>query len=171
MEKGFRPATYKVRQAIFSMLVSKGVEFDGCRAIDLYAGTGSLGFECLSRGASRVWFVEKDKNAVLYLKKNLELFGVDAKRYHIVAKDVTNVLKKNPPYMFHLCFIDPPYRKGSVIPSLKKIVQNKWVIPNGFIVAEVEREFVFDKDIDGLELLINKNYGQTRVLIWVVTTK
>lgn len=171
MEKGFRPATYKVRQAIFSMLISQGMEFEGCRAIDLFAGTGSLGFECLSRGAEQVWFVENDRNAILYLRKNLELFQVDEKRYSVISKDVNEVLKRTPPYMFHLCFIDPPYRRGSVIPCLKKIVQNRWVIPNGFIVAEVEGEFVFNKEVDGLELLINRNYGQTRVLIWTVITQ
>ncbi len=53
--EGYRPATYKVRQAIFSILVSQGMEFEGARVIDLFAGTGSLGFECLSRG--QPWYI------------------------------------------------------------------------------------------------------------------
>ena len=67
--EGFRPATYKVRCALFSMLTSRGMEFNGTKVLDLYAGSGSLGLECLSRGAQKVWFIEKDPVAVEFLKK------------------------------------------------------------------------------------------------------
>jgi 16S rRNA (guanine966-N2)-methyltransferase len=168
---GFRPATYKVRQAIFSMLISRGMEIEGCRAIDLFAGTGSLGFECLSRGAQKVWFVEKDPLAVKYLKENLTEFNISPKRYKIIPKDVIHVVKRPPSEKFHLCFIDPPYRQSAVEPVLKKLIQNRWIIENGFIVSEVEDHFSLKKEIPELTLIVNKRYGQTRILIWTVTIK
>ncbi len=168
---GFRPATFKVRQAIFSMLASRGMEFEGCRAIDLFAGTGSLGFECLSRGADVVWFVENDPLAVRYLKQNLSEFDIFPNRYKVLCRDVMSVLKKSLPMKFHLCFVDPPYRKNALLPVLKKLVQNMWVIENGFIVSEIEGDLILKKDIPGLDLIVDRKYGQTRILIWTVTTK
>ncbi len=166
--QGFRPATYKVRQAIFSMLTSRGMEFEGCRAIDLFAGTGSLGFECLSRGAKKVCFIERDKEAANYIKENLITFGVEENRYKIVAKDVLSFLKQGPKEKFHLCFIDPPYREGLLVPVIKKLIKNRWMVENGFIVSEVEGDLSLKKEISGIDLVVNRKYGQTRILIWTV---
>ncbi|GAB6886904.1 16S rRNA (guanine(966)-N(2))-methyltransferase RsmD [Desulfothermus okinawensis JCM 13304] len=167
--EGYRPATYKVRQAIFSILVSQGMEFEGARVIDLFAGTGSLGFECLSRGATLVYFVENNREAVKYLKINLENFGVEHTRFRIVSDDVHRILNKQSFEKFHLCFIDPPYRKGLALPVIKKLIKNNWVIENGFIVSEVEQEVEIEKEIPETNLIVNRKYGQTRILIWTKT--
>lgn len=168
--EGYRPATYKVRQAIFSMLVARGMEFEGSKVIDLFAGTGSLGFECLSRGSQLVYFVENNPDAIKYLKTNLENFGVEKSRFRIVPYDVNKFLRKHPDEKFHVCFIDPPYRKGLALPVIKKLIKNNWIVENGFIVSEVEKDLKIRKEISGTNLIINREYGQTRILIWTKTT-
>ncbi|GAB6162829.1 16S rRNA (guanine(966)-N(2))-methyltransferase RsmD [Desulfothermus naphthae] len=168
--EGYRPATYKVRQAIFSMLVARGMEFEGSKVLDLFAGTGSLGFECLSRGSKIVYFVENNQDAIKYLKINLENFRIEKDRFRVIAQDVHKFLKRYATEKFHLCFIDPPYKKGIAIPVIKKLIKNNWIVENGFIVSEVERDLDIKKEILGANLIINREYGQTRIVIWTKTT-
>ncbi len=168
---GYRPATFKIRQALFSMLTSRGIEWAGCRVLDLFAGSGSLGMECLSRGAEVVWFVENHPHLVKLLKENLSLFGIPQKKYRIIPKDVNIFLKKIASLKFHLCFIDPPYRKKKVVPVLKKLIRNQWMVRGGLVVAEVEEEHPPIGEIEGLSLVLNRTYGQTRILLWTVTIK
>jgi 16S rRNA (guanine966-N2)-methyltransferase len=164
---GYRPATDKVRQALFSMLEARGVEWSHCRVLDLFAGSGSLGFEALSRGAASACFVEKMRQAAAVIGQNAESLGLDSTRVSIIAKDVRTVLKKRTDRPFDLAFIDPPYRKGLLKPVMRMLLQSGWLQDDGLVAAEVEVEIRPD-DVATSELveLVDKTYGQTRICIW-----
>lgn len=169
---GYRPATEKVRQALFSMLESRGVFWPEIQVIDLFAGSGSLGLEALSRGAQKVWFVEKNFKAARAIKDNLSFLGAFEQSFKVIKQDVFAMLHKKIPFCFQLAFIDPPYGKNLLLPVLNKIINTSLLETKGLIVAEVEASIDFDPgDFMGLELLVNKNYGQTKICLWEVKDK
>lgn len=165
---GYRPATMMVRESVFSMLEARGVRWPGLRAADLFAGSGSLGIECLSRGADMVWFVEQSAKAAGLITKNLNQLKVSAARGRVVRKDVLTALTSSRPTPFDLVFIDPPYGKDLLASTLDKVLETGWVAEGGFVVAEVEASLpVPDQGaVTGLELVADREYGQTRIIIW-----
>lgn len=166
---GYRPATDKVRQAVFSMLESRGVDWEECRVLDLFAGSGSLGLEALSRGSKEVWFVELRRQAAALIAENARVLGVDPQRYRVLGRDVRTILRKAPWEPFDVVFVDPPYRKGLLEPALQGLLEAGWVEAGGFVAAEVEADVRPDPSRPaGLELLVEKTYGQTRMCLWQV---
>ncbi len=158
----------KVRESLFSMLMARGVDFTQTRVVDMFAGSGSLGIDCLSRGATETWFIEKSSKAASLIRKNLVDLGVDKNRVKVVSKDIFAVLSKRPEIPFDLVFIDPPYGKDLLYPALKKALENVWIAPGAFVVAEVETSIALPKEgrIAEMELLTDREYGQTRIIIW-----
>jgi len=165
---GYRPATMKVRESIFSMLMARGVDFEQVRVVDMFAGSGSLAIECLSRGANKAWFVEKSSKAAGLIRKNLLELGVDKKHVRVVSKDLFGVLSKRPDSPFDLVFIDPPYGKDLLVPALEKALKNGWIAPDALVLAEVETSIKAPEEgpIAEMELLTDREYGQTRILLW-----
>jgi len=165
---GYRPATMKVRESIFSMLMARGVSFDDVRVIDMFAGSGSLGIECLSRGTETAWFVEKNKKAASLIRGNLKELKVPARNAKVITKDLFSLLSSQPEQPFDLVFIDPPYGKDLLVPALEKALANGWIADDAFVLAEVESAV---KAPDGgavanMELITDREYGQTRILLW-----
>jgi len=165
---GYRPATHKVREAIFSMLQARGMDWRGARVVDMFAGSGSLGVECLSRGAELAWFVEKNKKAAGIIRSNLKELGVTGNQYKVFTKDLFSVLSKSPDIPFDLGFIDPPYGKNLLLPALEKALENNWFAQGAFILAEVEAQVHAPTEgpLSALNLLTDREYGQTRILLW-----
>ena len=165
---GYRPATAKVRGAVFSMLEARGVIWGAVRVLDLFAGSGSLGFEALSRGAIEACFVEKAARPAACLRSNATAFSLDESRCRIVEQDVTVFLRPKALNPYHLIFIDPPYGEGRLIPTLNTVLRGGWLAPEGFLLAEVETHLRLDpaKAAPGLTLETDRTYGQTRILLW-----
>lgn len=164
---GYRPATDKVRQAVFSMLEARGLCWEEVIAADLFAGSGSLGLECLSRGAAQVWFVEKNRKALGTIQSNLREFGASPNRYSLLAKDVLLWLRKSSPKKFDLIFIDPPYGHGLLLSVFKAVLEKGWIKAQGLILAEVESGLDPQQQMhDKAELELNRTYGQTRICLW-----
>ncbi len=165
---GFRPAMGKVREALFSMLEAKGVNWPEARVLDLYAGGGSLGFEALSRGADFACFVESAPYAAKVIAANAELLGVERERFDIRQEEAARVLSKRPAKPFSVVFIDPPYAMDVLSHTLNTLIKNYWVLPGAIINAEVEERLRFDpeKANPKLGLLADRTYGQTRVILW-----
>ncbi|MFP4071423.1 MAG: 16S rRNA (guanine(966)-N(2))-methyltransferase RsmD [Desulfovibrionales bacterium] len=164
---GYRPATSKVRQAIFSMLESRGVQWSGTRVLDLFAGSGSLGLEALSRGAEEVWFVEKSRRAVESLRRTLSDLKVRQNRFRVAAQDLFTLLRHPAHDPFHVVFIDPPYGKDLLLPALKLALAGSWIGSETLVLAETEADLVLDPQaVPKLELLVNRTYGQTRIYLW-----
>lgn len=165
---GYRPAMSRVRESLFSMLESRGVVWSSCRVLDLFAGSGSLAFESLSRGAEEAWFVELNPKAAACIEKNAATLGVDDARWRVLAEDITKVLGRRAAAGFDVIFIDPPYGEARLLPTLRLVLKNRWLVEGGLVAAEVERGLKFDASTvhPELELLVDRNYGQTRIVIW-----
>lgn len=163
---GYRPAMSKVRESLFSLLESRGVAWQESTILDLFAGSGSLAFEAISRGAQKAVFVEKDPKAALCIKKNAEIFDITEKCI-IMTDDVLKFTTRRPADDYSVIFIDPPYAQDFLARSLRNILRRGWLKPGGFVVAEVEKHLeVKAESFDGLELELDRRYGQTRILIW-----
>ncbi|SKA81344.1 16S rRNA (guanine(966)-N(2))-methyltransferase RsmD [Desulfobaculum bizertense] len=165
---GYRPATAKVRGAIFSMLEARGIDWEETHVLDLFAGSGSLTFEALSRGAVRGVLMEKNRKAAACISENGKSLGLRGSRVRVVAKDLFKVLNTVPDKPFSLVFIDPPYGKDLLEPALVKAIANGWIAEDAFVLAEVESGLELDADAVSpfLETLTDKLYGQTRIIVW-----
>lgn len=125
-----------VRKALFDVLGPHGVE--GKRVLDLFAGSGAIGMEALSRGAKRVVFVEKDRGVCDLIKENIQKLGVGEKTkvYNLEAKRAIRVLWEKGEE-FDLIFLDPPYGEEEVLEKvLSEIVEKKILVPGGIITVE-----------------------------------
>ena len=129
-----RPTTDRARESLFNVLQNY-ISFEGLRVLDLFAGSGALGFEALSRGAGHATFVDKDRNAITAIKANADALSILANT-SIISSDVLTVLRTTSNASFDVVFADPPYEepRTNELPSL--ILQNRWVQPNGYGVIE-----------------------------------
>jgi 16S rRNA (guanine966-N2)-methyltransferase len=165
---GYRPATSKVRQAVFSMLEARGVRWPGLRVLDLFAGTGSLALEALSRGAAFAAFVEKNRKAAAAIQGTLADLGLGPRRARVYASDLFALLKGPPEAPFDVVFIDPPYGQDLLLPALELALASGWIAPEAVVLAEVEARLALDPGAahPALAPLADKLYGQTRILAW-----
>ncbi|MEK6598754.1 MAG: 16S rRNA (guanine(966)-N(2))-methyltransferase RsmD [Deltaproteobacteria bacterium] len=156
-----RPTTDKVREAIFNILSQP---FSFKTVLDLFAGTGAMGIEALSRGAETAAFVDNDPKAVKIIKKNLELCRFTG-RTKIINMDVQSALafanKKRE--SFDLIFIDPPYLMSLTGIVLNYIADKRLLNADGLIVAESSKRMIWDGEVKGLELFDRRRYGDTVV--------
>jgi len=132
--EGLRPTTDRVKETVFNWLRN---EIPGAKVLDLFAGSGALGFEAASRGASEVQFVELNKQAVRYLQSNCDRLKLDAA---VSNTDALSYLQQSAEFSFDLIFIDPPFRKGLVDEVLQTIIDRKLLRPNGLVYLETEAE-------------------------------
>ena len=165
---GFRPAMGKVREALFSMLEARGVDWPNVRVLDLFAGSGSLGFEALSRGAAQVCFVESASYAVKIIAANADLLGVASGRVSLQRADVVKALSRRAENSYDVVFIDPPYSLEVLSSTISALIRQAWAQPGAVINAEIESKQPFDPHNvhSALELLVDRAYGQTRVVLW-----
>lgn len=161
---GYRPAMSRVRESLFSILEARGVVWGGVRTLDLFAGSGSLGFEALSRGAAEAVFVEKDARAAACLADNARVLGVED-RCRIQAEDVLRVTARRPDDPFEIIFVDPPYGQSLLAPALRNLLRRNWLAEGGYLVAEVEKRLTLPRPA-GLDLETERLYGQTRIALW-----
>ena len=136
---GLRPTMDRVRETMFNILQhGMGFEMKESRVLDLFCGTGALGFEALSRGAEHVCFVDKKKIALNIVNKNLTLLGVE-KEVTLLQRDVTK-LYQNPELDYDLIFLDPPYAKGLGELALGHALARGWISKNATVVWEEKAE-------------------------------
>jgi 16S rRNA (guanine(966)-N(2))-methyltransferase RsmD len=135
---GTRPTSDRLRETLFNVLMHRS-GFDGCIFADLFAGSGAVGIEALSRGAQHCYFVEKEPRALAALKKNLSALGIGADRATIAAGDVTAFLKKWP-RACDIVYLDPPYDDAEtytrVLNQLGGQAQGKALQPGALVLAE-----------------------------------
>jgi 16S rRNA (guanine966-N2)-methyltransferase len=161
---GVRPTSDKVREAIFDVLTAATPGGIRGRAIDVFAGTGALGIEALSRGAERVIFVEKDPSAVRLIEENLRRSGFADRaevRTDSAGRALTAMGKNGEPF-FDLAFFDPPYGDGSGPPHAASLAANGLLAPGGIVVIELGPGEL-RTDPPGLATFRMKRYGGTRV--------
>jgi 16S rRNA (guanine966-N2)-methyltransferase len=149
-----RPTADKVREALFSMLG----DVSGARVIDLYAGSGALGIEALSRGAESALFVERDQLALAALRRNLEAVGADS---DVRRQDVLRFLAR-PEGTFDLVFCDPPYDDAPRIAAPLEEALPAILEENARIVTESDKR---NPLVLSLPLVVERAYGDTRIAI------
>lgn len=151
-----RPTSSKVRGSIFSMLTSLGVNFSEINFLDLFAGSGIMGLEALSRGAQKAVFVEKNPQVFKLIKQNLANFDAN---YETFNMDALRFLD-NTEQKFDIIFIDPPYREGFYEKTLEKLPNV--LKEDGFLVVEAPLEYQVPQS---LLILKHKVYGSTQVFV------
>jgi 16S rRNA (guanine966-N2)-methyltransferase len=129
--RGLRPTADRVRETLFNWLQG---EMSGVRALDLFAGSGALGLEALSRGAATAVFVERARPAVQALRENLRLLGLDD-RARVVAGDARRFLV-GPPEPFDLVFLDPPFADDLLGEIARQLTEGGWLAAGAWIYLE-----------------------------------
>ena len=167
---GLRPATGRVREALFSMLTARGVVFQGAQVLDCFAGAGSVGIEALSRGADAAVFIERSPAVAKVLKENLRSLGLDARMGQVIEADVAKALPRLGRRRFDLVAIDPPYGQGLLPPTLSRLASLGLVADGGVVVAEIEvgAELAPEAVPPSFLCLIDRVYGQTRIIVWTL---
>jgi 16S rRNA (guanine966-N2)-methyltransferase len=157
-----RPTSDRVRESIFNLLLNGGHGnlVQGAKVLDLFAGTGALGLESLSRGAAQATFVEDGKVALSLIKRNIALMRATAET-EISRRDATQ-LGANRGAPFDLVFLDPPYGKGLGEKAIASAVAGGWLAPNAVIVWEESTQPIPPA---GLALLDQRKYGDTSVTL------
>jgi len=154
-----RPTTDRVKESMFNLIqdfVSESV------VLDLFAGSGALCFEALSRGAEFGVLVDMDKNSLALIKKNSDALGFS--NLEIVNSEAMNFLDSTKKE-FSLIFLDPPYNKGFIAPVIRKIVDKSILAKDGIIV--LESDFSDEHgDFEGLIKLKQKKYGRSYVTVY-----
>lgn len=134
--------------------------------LDLFAGSGSLAFEAVSRGAALAVLVENSAAAARCLADNIRQLGVED-CVRLIRDDVRKTLNNTPLGCFDLVFLDPPYRKNLLNATLQGLLRRNWLAPGALVCAEIEKDAAVAAP-DSLELLVERHFGQTRILIWTL---
>lgn len=159
-----RPTSAKVREAIFNILGAAVLE---ARVLDLFAGTGALGIESLSRGAAAAVFVEDHPEALKGLRRNLETLGL-LERSQVFPLPVAAALRKlsSRGEQFGLVFLDPPYGGGVAQATLIALAASPLLLPQAWVVAEHSRRETLPEVSRSLAQQTLRRYGDTQVAIY-----
>lgn len=155
-----RPTAARARETLFSMLASRLGAFEDLRVADLFAGSGALGLEALSRDAALATFVERDSAATAAIKRNAEKLGV-ADRVRILNCSALALPKSEP---FDLIFADPPYEAGSGTAVVESVIKAGWLAPGGWMSVETSKA----DEIDPGDLIIEADRIVGRARLWLL---
>lgn len=156
-----RPTADRVKENLFNILESAyGKYLLGARVLDLFAGTGSLGFEALSRGANYVVLVDNSIDGRAAIRSNILELGV-ASQCRLLKRDAT-ALGANTLEPFKLLFLDPPYGQGLAEQALEAAREGGWLAPDNLIIIEEAKQSTLQLPV-GATLLDKRNYGQTQL--------
>lgn len=161
--QGTRPTSDRLRETIFNIL-AHGVEtdLDGARVLDLFAGTGALGFEAISRGAGHCTFIEEGAEARGVIRRNMETLGLNGAA-KIFRRDATRLGATGTIAPFDLVFADPPYDKGLGEKALGSAASGGWLKQGSVCVLEERSSADIDLP-DGFDLLDQRLAGDSQVL-------
>jgi 16S rRNA (guanine966-N2)-methyltransferase len=152
----------RMKESVFSALG----DFEGLRVLDLYAGSGSLGLEALSRGAANAVFVENAREAILKLEQNIESTGLGTNA-EVTWIDVKALLLKSPDQRFDMIFLDPPYNmpSASVRADCESIVMQGYLSDEGRLVVHRPAK---EQNLEplGLAVVWEREFGQSRVFVF-----
>ncbi|MGB9613298.1 MAG: 16S rRNA (guanine(966)-N(2))-methyltransferase RsmD [Candidatus Margulisiibacteriota bacterium] len=164
-----RPLTERAREALFNILGTKVVD---STFLDLFAGTGAVGIEALSRGAKIAFFVEKMQSTVALIRKNLELTGF-SDQAEVYALDVIRALNlfKRKKAKFDIIFMGAPYDSPILAKALKKFSETEILNDNGLLIVEHRRQHKIEGVYGGLEKFREEHYGETVLSFYKLQTE
>ena len=169
--KNTRPLKDLARESIFNLLLhSKKINFNikNSNVLDLYAGTGSFGLECLSRDSKSVHFIEEKNEAIEILKKNIDKLDL-SKFTKILYGDVFDLITKNYNFKFDLIFCDPPFKNNNIEELFKLIVSNKILNEKGIIIIHRHKN-TNDNFNNLLKIVDEKVYGISKITFMKLLT-
>ncbi len=155
-----RPTADRVRESVFSMLISRIGSFEGLRIADLFAGSGALGFEALSRGAAQCSFVDHDRTAIDTIRANAATLGAST-RCDILSQSAARVRDATAPA--DVLFLDPPYGHADLDATIAHLVANRWIGPASWVSLETARGQV--PVFPGLTEWASRDIGKARVTL------
>ncbi len=157
-----RPTSDRTREAVFNVIAHRfGEKLAGARVLDLFAGTGALGLEAMSRGAGFSMFIEESAEARGLIRTNIEALGLTG-RTKIFRRDATRLGETGTIQPFNLVFADPPYGKGLGERALRSALEGGWLQPKALCVVEETASALFGP-VDGFLPLDERSYGDTVV--------
>ncbi|MBO8171082.1 MAG: 16S rRNA (guanine(966)-N(2))-methyltransferase RsmD [Bacillaceae bacterium] len=162
-----RPTSDKVKEAVFNVI---GPFFEGGRVLDLYAGTGSLGIEALSRGMDHALFVDADRKAADIVKKNLKATGLMDKS-EVYVNDADRALRalRKRELAFDLIFLDPPYAEQKIEAQLNFISDHGLLKEDGTVIAEHDAAVTLPDRVGNLEKHKTLNYRYTSISFYILS--
>ena len=138
-----RPASDKVRQAVFNSLLSR-LDLEDIQVLDGFCGTGSYGLEALSRGAGFCTFIDKSRKSIEVCKDNIRALELETSA-QVMCADVTRIFPKDPTITpADLVFLDPPYRRNLLLPALQHLRTSPWTHEKTLYVLECEKDLILD---------------------------
>ncbi len=159
-----RPTSDRLRESIFNILAhGQGDPVSGVRVIDLFAGTGALGLEAMSRGAAFALFIDDGAEARALMRQNVEALGLGGTT-RIFRRDATRLGPVHPLAPFSLAFIDPPYRRGLAEKSLVALRDGGWLEPGAIVVVEEAADAEFAPPHGFLEIE-RRRYDDTQLVL------
>lgn len=169
-DRAIRPTADRVKEALFSILGSHCGDFHGLRVLDIFAGTGNLGIEALSRGAAEAVFVDSSREAVRIITNNLSLLGFGACG-RVLQKEALAALKalEAAGERFDLVFLDPPYTRGLTEQVLSRLAVSSVIGDASLVVAESAARENLPQEFDHLCTFDRRVYGDTA--LWFLRLK
>lgn len=159
-----RPTADRTREALFSMLTSRLGSFDGLAVADLFAGSGALGLEALSRGAATCLFVEQDRAAIDALRANIAKLG--ATGADVRAQSVLALGPAVKP--LHLIMMDPPYGSGAGAVAVDKLARLGWINPASWV--SIETALTEEIELQGFDIDVSRTHGKARITLLRMAT-
>ena len=158
--RDIRPTADRLRESVFNILVHAYDDpIEGARVLDLFAGTGALGIEAISRGAAFALFVDNGAEARALLRNNVEALALGGVT-KVYRRDATNLGPAHPVEPFSLAFLDPPYGKGFAEKALASLRDGGWLVPGALVVVEEAKAAAFATP-EGFEELERRAYDDT----------
>jgi len=158
--QAIRTTADRLRESVFNILIhAYDNPLQGARVLDLFAGTGALGIEAISRGAAFALFVDNGAEARALLRNNVETLGLGGVT-KVYRRDATDLGPAHPVEPFSLAFLDPPYGKGFAEKALASLRDGGWLLPGALLVVEEAKAAAF-KAPDGFEELERRAYDDT----------
>ena len=156
-----RPTADRAREALFSII---GSEVENGEVLDLFAGTGALGLEALSRGARSAVFVDKNSQSITLIQKNIELCGF-SDRSSVIKRDLAKSLSFLEKILsgkeFSIIFIDPPYKNGLSLSMIKELSSGALLASSGLVIVEDDADIELPRSMGLLTLIDQRQYGDT----------
>ncbi|MEW6173057.1 MAG: 16S rRNA (guanine(966)-N(2))-methyltransferase RsmD [Bacillota bacterium] len=167
--RSIRPTAERVKEALFNILAAK---IPDAVFLDLFAGTGGIGIEALSRGAARVVFVDRSSRALNLIRENLRRTGF-SERAMVIPQDALTALSllRRCGESFDVIYIDPPYGKGHESKALPSIASKGLLNPGGLVITETDYRGTPPEEVENLKLFRSERYGDTVLSFYCVEEK
>lgn len=157
---GTRPITDRVKSAVFNILGDTIIE---ALFLDLFAGTGGVGIEALSRGAARAVFVEQNRRAIETIRRNLSATDLEV-RAEVRHTDVFAYLKRAPAQPFDFIYVAPPQYQGIWLKTLQALDSQSWLAPDGEVIVQIFPKELTHFELNDLTVVDQRQYGSTLLL-------